>query len=168
MKRAAYGDGGLAEELAEVFRENPRPDVLYLHNPFDRHPTHVAACLLAIKAVNMLKDDEKPLKIYGCEVWRDLDWPADSDKVAMNVSGSDELAAKLMACFVSQNSVKRYDVASAARRAANATFYQSHEGDEASALVYGLDMTELAYGASVEDFMRRILDDFRKDLHVAL
>ena len=168
VKRAAYGDGGLAEELAEVFRENPRPDVLYLHNPFDSHPTHVAACLLAIKAVNMLKDDEKPLKIYGCEVWRDLDWPADSDKVAMNVSGSDELAAKLMACFVSQNSVKRYDVASAARRAANATFYQSHEGDEASALVYGLDMTELAYGASVEDFMRRILDDFRKDLHVAL
>ena len=60
------------------------------------------------------------------------------------------------------------DVASAARRAANATFYQSHEGDEASALVYGLDMTELAYGASVEDFMRRILGDFRKDLHVAL
>lgn len=168
IKRAANEAAHpLTLALAEVFRECPRLDVLYLHNPFDRHPTHVAACLVALKAVNMLKDEEKPRKIYGCEVWRDLDWLADGDKVVMDVSGSDELAARLMGCFVSQNSVKRYDVASAARRASNATFYQSHEGDEATALVYGVDLTELAYGGDVAAFVARKIENFREDLHVS-
>lgn len=115
--------------------------------------------------MNLLKDDEKPRKIYGCEVWRDLDWLADCDKVAMDVSGSDALAAELMDCFVSQNAVKRYDVASAARRKANATFYQSHEGDEATAIVYGVDMTCLAYGVPVGKFVKEKIENFRRDLH---
>ena len=141
-------------------------EAVYLHNPFDRHPTHVAACEVALAAINRLDERHKPLKVYGCEVWRDLDWPADADKIALDVSGSDDLAAWLMACFVSQNAVKRYDIASMARRAANATFYQSHEGDEATALIYALDLTPLTKGQSMEDFAAEKLENFRRELHI--
>lgn len=165
VKREAKEGGPLVDALAEIFRENPRLDALYLHNPFDSHPTHVAAFVTAIRAVNMLKDDEKPRKIYGCEVWRDLDWLADRDKVAFDVSGHEDLSARLMSCFESQNAVKRYDIAAAARRKANATFYQSHEGDEATALIYAVDLTPLAHGRTVSDFAAEKLDNFRRDLH---
>lgn len=165
VKHEAKNGGETVKALAEIFRENPRIDTLYLHNPFDSHPTHVAAFAVAIAAVKMLKDDEKPRKIFGCEVWRDLDWLSDCDKIAMNVSGYEELSAKLMSCFASQNAVKRYDIAAAARRKANATFYQSHEGDEATALVYGLDLTPLAYDMALGDFIEEKIGNFRRDIH---
>ena len=101
----------VVSSVAEILRGFPRLDALYLHNPFDRHPTHVGAFVCAIKAVRMLKNEEKPRKIYACEVWRDLDWPSENDKVALDVGGKEFLAARLMDVFVSQNSVKRYDVA---------------------------------------------------------
>lgn len=156
----------IVEQLAAIMRRYPRLDVLYLHNPFDRHPTHVAACLVALDAVNLLNDDEKPRKIYGCEVWRDLDWVADEDKVVFDVSGYETLASDLMSVFVTQNAVKRYDIAALARRRANATFCQSHEGDKAQSLIYALDMTEIAHGTDVEAFAGRIFDDFKNSLHV--
>ena len=56
----------------------------------------------------------------------------------------------------------------AARRAANATFYQSHAGDEATALVYAVDLTPLAYGADLAAFAREKLENFRKSLHVEI
>ena len=108
----------------------------------------------------------RPARVLGCELWRDLDWLTDADKVAMDVSGSDALAASLMSCFVSQNAVKRYDIASLARRAANATFYQSHEGDSATALVYGVDMTCLLDGGDIAEFAEEKIAAFRRDLHI--
>lgn len=162
----------VVSSVAEILRGFPRLDALYLHNPFDRHPTHVGAFVCAIKAVRMLKNEEKPRKIYACEVWRDLDWPSENDKVALDVGGKEFLAARLMDVFVSQNSVKRYDVAALARRRANATFSQSHEGDETDALIYALDATELAYGenlgADIDAFSEKILRNFRDSLHVKI
>ena len=77
-----------------------------------------------------------------------------------------------MDVFVSQNSVNRYDVAALARRRANATFSQSHEGDETDALIYALDATELAYGenlgADIDAFSEKILRNFRDSLHVKI
>lgn len=155
----------LVNELAEILRRYPRVETLYLHNPFDAHPTHVAACVAAIKAVNLLKDDEKPRKIYGCEVWRGLDWVADCDKVALDVSGYDGLAASLMDEFVTQNAAKRYDIAAQARRNANATFGHSHENDVSSSVIYAVDMTELACGADFDAFAEKILADFGASFH---
>ena len=167
VKRTAKEGGALADELARVLAGLPRLETLYLHNPFDSHPTHVAACEVALAAVNRLPEEMRPERILGCELWRDLDWLADEDKVALDVSGSDALAAKLMACFVSQNAVKRYDIASAARRAANATFYQSHAGDASTALIYSVDMTELAYGAGLAGFVDAKIGAFRRSVHVS-
>ena len=168
VKRTAKEGGGLVAELAAVLSGLPRLETLYLHNPFDSHPTHVAACEVALAAVRALPEDRRPERVLGCELWRDLDWLADEDKIALDVSGSDALAARLMSCFVSQNAVKRYDIAAAARRAANATFYQSHAGDEATALVYAVDLTPLAYGADLAAFAREKLENFRKSLHVEI
>ena len=70
-----------------------------------------------------------------------------------------------MGCFESQNAVKRYDIASLARRQANATFYQSHEGDAASELIFALDVTKLVYGGDIKDFTAEILAEFDASVH---
>lgn len=154
----------LVGELAEILRQYPSVETLYLHNPFDAHPTHVAACVAAIKAVNLLNEDEKPRKIYGCEVWRGLDWLADRDRVALDVSGYDALAAALMDEFETQNAAKRYDIAAQARRNANATFGHSHENDVSESVIYAVDMTSLAHGETLDDFAERMVADFVSSL----
>ena len=54
--------------------------------------------------------------MLGCEVWRDLDWMMDVDKVAFDCSAHENLQAALLAVFDSQISGgKRYDLASLAR-----------------------------------------------------
>lgn len=160
-------DKALVDGVTEILESLPRLDVLYTHNPFDRHPTHVGAFCVAMDAVRRLPDDKKPLKIYGCEVWRDLDWLPDEVKVEFDVSGEENFAAELMSSFVTQNAVKRYDIAALARRKAHATFGRSHEGDTSTGLIYAVDMTSLAYGddADTEAFVRDILARFDGDLH---
>ena len=53
VKRAAKEGGALVEELAAIMRELPPLATLYIHNPFDSHPTHVAACVLALQAARL-------------------------------------------------------------------------------------------------------------------
>jgi hypothetical protein len=62
----------------------------------------------------------------------------------MNVSGHDHLAAALNGIFDSQIAGgKRYDLATTGRRAANATFFEAHETDQATQVTFGLDLTPL-------------------------
>lgn len=161
-RRASLVDG-----VETVLREYPRLKALYLHNPFDRHSTHVGAFCVAMDAVRRLPEDMLPEKIYGCEVWRDLDWVPDSEKVVFDVSGSEGFASDLMASFATQNAVKRYDIAALARRKAHATFGKSHEGDTATALIYAVDLTPLARGtdADTEAYVRDMLRHFDEDMH---
>jgi len=44
------GHPGVLADLRAVF-ETVRPEVLYLHNPADKHDTHVSSCLRAIEAI---------------------------------------------------------------------------------------------------------------------
>jgi len=91
-----------------------------------------------------LPRDQRPQRVIGCEVWRNLDWLADADKVLMNVSGRNHLAAALNGVFDSQIAGgKRYDLATLGRRAANATFFESHASDHSDQVIFGLDMTPL-------------------------
>lgn len=129
--------------LVAVLKENPAVEVLYLHNLFDSHATHVGAALAAIEAVKKLEKEERPKKILGCELWRGLDWLSDEDKIALNVGGSAAVAEELLSVFDSQNSVKRYDIAAEARRRANATFFASHKKDVTDEIIFAVDMTKL-------------------------
>lgn len=137
------GNTKIVEELADLIRR-ARPKYLYTHNLADKHETHVATALKVIAALRMLNPEERPEKVYGCEVWRDLDWVNDDEKVYLDCGAHPNLMRCLSAVFDSQIAGgKRYDLAAEGRRLANATFSASHACDTYSALNYAMDLTPL-------------------------
>lgn len=143
-----------------------RPEVVYLHNPADKHDTHVACFARCIEALRRLPPSARPAKVLGCEVWRALDWMVDSEKVAMPVSARPELAQALNEVFATQIvGGKRYDLAVLARRAANATFHDAHASDTESALQWAMDLTPLIRDDSLDvttftlGFLERLQQD---------
>jgi len=104
-----------------------QPRVVYTHNPADKHDTHVGVTIATVQAIRKMPVGQRPDKLYGCEVWQDLDWLDDEQKVRLDVSGDDHLAAALINCHASQvTPAKRYDLATVGRRRANATYSDSH------------------------------------------
>ena len=140
----------LIGELADLLR-TARPDVLFTHNLADRHDTHVAVALRAIDACRALDEGERPARVLGGEVWRDLDWLSDADKVALDVQERESLAMALIGVFDSQiTGGKRYDLATLGRRRAHATYHQSHESDASTALSFAMDLTPLVKDRSLD------------------
>jgi LmbE family N-acetylglucosaminyl deacetylase len=143
-----------------------RPRVIYTHNPADKHDTHVAVTLRLVQALRELPEECRPEQFYGCEVWRDLDWLLDEDKLALDVSAHANIAQALVAVHDSQIcGGKRYDLATAGRRRANATFHASHATDTAEGLTFAMDLMplltqpELAPAAYVKRLIDRFADD---------
>lgn len=137
------GDGGVAGDLAAIFA-GCRPKVVYLHQPVDKHDTHIAVLLRCLEALRWLPAEARPERVLGCEVWRDLDWMVDEDKVGLDSGRRPELAEAMLKVFDSQISGgKRYDVATIGRRAANATYHTSHASDQAQGLTWAMDLTPL-------------------------
>jgi LmbE family N-acetylglucosaminyl deacetylase len=121
-----------------------RPETVYTHNPADKHDTHVAVTMATVEALRRLPREKRPRRLLGGEVWRDLDWLPDAEKVALDVSGRDHLAMALMGVFDSQIAGgKRYDLATMGRRRAHATYAESHGVDTADSLAYAMDLTPL-------------------------
>ena len=79
-----------------------KPQTVYTHNLADKHDTHVSSALRTIEAIRRLPKDERPQKLYGCEVWRSLDWLMDSDKIPFDLSGQENLQQALLGVFDSQ------------------------------------------------------------------
>lgn len=144
---------------------------VYLHNPADKHDTHVAVFLRSLEALRALPKEKRPRQVYGCEVWRDLDWLLDAEKQVLDVSANPPLAAELVAVFGSQIAGgKRYDLAIAGRRLANATFHSSHATDRATALTWAMDLTPLVQDQtlSVEEYTLGYVDRLRADVAARL
>lgn len=144
-----------------------RPKVIYTHNLADKHDTHVAVALRLIRAIRELPKDARPNRLLGCEVWRDLDWTNDEDKVVLNVQAHENLAAALIGVFDSQIcGGKRYDLAMAGRRRANATLFASHGVDESTALMFAVDLTPLVTDDTLDphDYIRGYIDRFAADV----
>jgi hypothetical protein len=121
-----------------------QPEQIFTHNLADKHDTHVAVTLKVIAAIRSLPVSERPQKLYGCEVWRDLDWMVDSNKVTFNLTTHENLQAALLGVFDSQIcGGKRYDLATMGRRRANATYFESHGVDVTTGLSYAMDLTPL-------------------------
>ena len=121
-----------------------RPEVVYLHNPADKHQTHVGVTLRAIEAIRSLPEPDRPRRVLGCEVWRGLDWLLDADKVVLPVSQRPNLAAALNGIFDTQiTGGKRYDLATVGRRQAHATFHTSHATDRMAGITWAMDLTPL-------------------------
>lgn len=148
-----------------------RAEVVYLHNPADKHDTHVAVFLRCLEALRAMPPSRRPRQVFGCEVWRNLDWLVDSDKVLLDDSPRPALAAKLIGAFQSQIAGgKRYDRAIAGRRLANATFHTSHATDAVQAVTWAMDLTPLIVNdkMSVEKFTLEHLDRLRSDVKTRL
>lgn len=138
---------GAADVVADLraLLLHTRPAVVYTHALTDRHDTHVAVALRLLAACQLLPDTERPARILGCEVWRDLDWLSDEDKVTLPLDGREALQLELVSVFASQiETGKRYDRAALGRRHAHAVFSESQHTDRHSAIVCAMDLTPLA------------------------
>jgi hypothetical protein len=115
------------------------------------------------------RPEQRPQKLYGCPVWRDLDWLVDTDKLVFPLDQHENLASSLVGVFDSQIAGgKRYDLAAMARRRAQATFHQSHSVDAAQMVDFALDLTPLIRNDSLDPaqyvagFIQRFADDVRE------
>ena len=152
------------DDLASILAET-RPEVVYTHNLADKHDTHVAVALRVVAACQRLSAEQRPKRIIGCEVWRDLDWMSDPDKVVMPVDRHENLHAALMGVFDSQIAGgKRYDLATAGRRRAHATYFESHGTDQHTSLIWGMDLTPLLDGASPAELVQSYIARFESEV----
>jgi LmbE family N-acetylglucosaminyl deacetylase len=153
-------------DLTAIFR-GCTPEILYLHQPADKHDTHIAVLVRCLEALRALPRTKRPRRVLGCEVWRDLDWLIDTDKVALDASGLPDLAPQLLKVFDSQVAGgKRYDLAALGRRLANATFHTSHATDQLSAVTFAMDLTPLIENdqLSLAEFTLAHVERLRADI----
>ncbi len=156
----------VVEDLFNLLMET-KSEVVYTHNPADKHATHVGVYRAVIKAVRRMPVGDRPKMLLGCEIWRDLDWLPDSKKVVLDLSERVNIASALSGVFDSQiTGGKRYDEAIAGRRKAHATFFESHNVDESDALSFAMDMTPLVEDDSLStaDFITGLIDSFKSEV----
>lgn len=166
----ANGRARLVKQLETILKET-RPHTVYTHNPVDKHPTHLAVFAATLEALRSLPENEQPTTFLGCEVWRDLDWVADSQKVALDVSAEPELAARLNEVFQSQIAGgKNYHQAVTGRRAAHATFSRFNATDDAKQVIFALNLVPLLQqpDLSPQEFVERHLEKFAQEAREAL
>jgi len=163
-------DPSLKNDLREILAVT-QPEVVYTHSLADKHDTHIGVVIAALQAMRGLPRAQRPKKVIGCEVWRNLDWLNDADKVLMDVSDHDNLAAALNGVFDSQIAGgKRYDLATLGRRAANATFFESHATDRSNQLIFGMDLTPLVVDETkdIAEFVAAHIEKFSADVKTKL
>lgn len=169
-----YGSGAIknpadkapVDDMAQLLLA-ARPEIVYTHNLADKHDTHVGVAVKLIEALRRVPRDQRPRKVYGCEVWRDLDWMTDSDKNPFDCSPHENLQAALLGVFDSQIAGgKRYDLATMGRRKAHATYFASHGTDETTGLNFGMDLTPLIEDetADVVEFAMGFIARFRDEV----
>ena len=159
-------DKGPVQDMENLLRW-ARPGVVYTHNLADKHDTHIGVTLKLIEAIRRLPAADRPKQVLGCEVWRDLDWLNDGDKIVLDTSSHENLQAALLGVFDSQIcGGKRYDLATLGRRKAHATYYASHGVDTCTGINFAMDLTPLVTELTsmnpleyVKGFIQRFQDE---------
>jgi LmbE family N-acetylglucosaminyl deacetylase len=166
VKRADHA--ALASDLGAILSAI-RPRLVYTHNLADSHQTHVAVAVHTVQALRANPSSVE--RVLGCEGWRALDWLQPEDKVALDVSSLEDRLMPLIAAFDSQIAGgKRYDLAAAGRKRANATFLDSHAVDRATALEYAMDLTPLVRTPTLDitRFTMQLVERFARDVEARL
>lgn len=146
-------------------------EVVYLHQPADKHDTHVGVLAHSMAALRKLPVERRPKRVLGCEVWRDLDWMLDSDKQVLDAGKFPNLAMALVGVFDSQiTGGKRYDLATAGRRIAHATYHTSHATDQFQGISWAMDLTPLLANPSLSlaDYTQGFIDRLKADVAARL
>jgi len=162
VKNAAHAD--VLADLIEILRVTA-PEVVYTHNLADTHDTHVAVALRVIAACRALEPAARPRRLIGGEVWRDLDWLPEADKLPLPLDRREHLQSALLGVFDSQIAGgKRYDLATAGRRRAHATYSESHGTDRHSALSWGMDLTPLMHAGDPSAHVAELIIRFQDEV----
>ena len=159
-------NAAVVSDLYEILKAT-HPQAVYTHAPSDKHDTHVGVVRAVIAAIRQMPQAERPAQVYGCEIWRDLDWLPDDRKVVLNVSDRPNIATALSAVFDSQISGgKRYDEAVMGRRKAHATFFESHAVDAATMLTFAMDLSPLVRdeALSLAAYTALLIDEMKADV----
>jgi LmbE family N-acetylglucosaminyl deacetylase len=157
-------------DLATIF-STARAEVVYLHQPADKHDTHIGVLAHSLAALRRLPADQRPKRVLGCEVWRDLDWLVDGDKQVLDAGRFPNLAMALVGVFDSQiTGGKRYDLATAGRRVAHATYHTSHATDQFQGITWAMDLTPLVNDPSLSlaDYTLGYVERLRQDIAARL
>ena len=156
-----------ANDLKTIFSKT-KPRVVYTHNLADKHDTHVAVVIPVIKALREIPKEEQPEEVYGVEVWRDLNWLIDDEKVLLDLNDRPNLVRALISIFDSQiTGGKRYDLALEGRLRGNATFFDSHSVDQTQMASYAMNLKPLIDDPTmdiaefVDAFVKRFQTDVR-------
>ena len=157
------GRNALTADLLEILKD-AKPKVVYLHNPADRHETHVAVLLASLAALRQLPPTDRPAEIYGCEVWGDLDWVPAERVIRLPCLAPADFGPSLLRVFRSQVDGKRYDLAAAGRRRAQATLADAYSADQAEEVVLALDLKPLVENPKVTlaEFVSSLTGEFQK------
>ena len=157
------GRRSLTSDLLQILKA-AKPKVLYLHNPADRHETHVAVLLASLAALRQLPPADRPAEIYGCEVWGDLDWVPSERVIRLTCPAPADFGPSLLRVFRSQVDGKRYDLAAAGRRRAQATFSDAYTPDQAEEVVLALDLKPLVENSklTLAEFVSSLTGEFQK------
>lgn len=156
-------DEEIINQYVEIIKEL-KPEIIYTHNILDKHPTHLGVACKVILAIKRLPKEIRPKHVYGMEVWRDLDWVNDEDKIAFDVSYNKKLQRDILNVFKSQIiGGKRYDLATVGRRYANATYAQSHSVDAMKMISFGIKLDPLFKNEklSIVEFAKGFIDRFK-------
>lgn len=162
--------GPVVESLVRML-QMVKPRFVYTHSLLDAHPTHTAAAWRVIQALRSLLEEMLPEQVFGCEVWRGLEWLPARWRVAFDCSEHLELQRELLKVFKTQiEGGKRYDRATLGRRAANATMHQPNAVDQARAVTFALDLTPLVRDKKLTPraYLQEILENFAKEALSAL
>ncbi len=157
-------------DLENIIRATS-PEIIYTHNLADKHPTHIGLAVKTIQAIWNLQTEQRPKRLYGCEIWRGLDWMMDNEKVTFDCSSQTNLQAALLGIFDSQVSGgKRYDLATMGRRVANATYFAPHDTDESTGLAFAMDLSPLIENPNMDiaAFVQGYISRFAQDVKALL
>ena len=163
-------NAAVQSDLGAIFNA-AAAEVVYLHQPADKHDTHIGVLAHSLAALRKLPAERRPQRVLGCEVWRDLDWMVDADKQVLDTGKFPNLAMALVGVFDSQiTGGKRYDLATAGRRIAHATYHTSHATDQFQGITWAMDLTPLVQNPelSLAEYTQRYLERFQQDVAARL
>lgn len=154
----------LVDDLKQVLAAT-QPRHIVTHNLGDSHPHHLVVAVSLVTALREL--NYQPETFCGGEIWRGLDWLTTADKLVFDVSKHQNLSNALMGVFDSQiTGGKRYDLATAGRKRANATYYDPMSTDTATCLEFCMDLMPLLadHGLSPSQYVGGLVSRFQQEI----